>query len=118
MPVRPETDALIAFLKEVHAIDPTVLPALIKARVPCSARFRTHPSIQVVANEDKPDEVGLLGLLNGFCGTVDDPPERRGWGPICLQIEDDGTMQFRRTEEAWTLSEAIKHAADKGSADG
>lgn len=94
--IRPWTDPLIAFLNELAKIDPRALRRLIDQRVPCNEALADHPSVQVDAN-DVPARVGLLGILNGFCGTVPEG-EREGWGPIAAVLADDGVgLSFRRT---------------------
>lgn len=118
MPIRPETDDLIAFLNELAALDPVFMGRLLSARLPCNDAILNHPSVQAsVAKDyraakyahnrpsgidDMPDNqgiAGVLGVLNGFCGTFDDGP-RKAWGPIAAVIEDDGTVSsFRRTDQ-------------------
>ncbi len=65
----------IAVLNEMHALDPTVLPAMIENRVPCNAELADHPTAQVCALSEFPDngssksfEIGLLGVLNAIFG--------------------------------------------------
>jgi hypothetical protein len=92
--IRPWTEPLIAFLNEVARIDPQALRALIEQRVPCGDALADHPSVQVDASTS-PAHVGLLGILNGFCGVIE-AGEREGWGPITAEIGPDA-LTFRRT---------------------
>lgn len=121
MPVRDDVGDLIAFLDSVAKLDPVAVGRLIAYRVPCAEALREHPSVQVgdadetlpgkpgipvgVAAEFAADRkpgvsvVGILGILNGYAGTIDDGP-RKGWGPIAADTEDDGSVTgFRRTWE-------------------
>ncbi len=43
--------------------------------------------------------VGMLGVLNGFCGTIDDGP-RKGWGPIAAIYDEGKLLRFERTENS------------------
>lgn len=105
MAIRPDTDDLIAFLNSLVAIDPYAVAELLCIRVPCNADMAGHPSVQVAAAGESRSftymppgtfRVGLLGILNGYCGTIDEGP-RAGWGPIAA-IYDEGKLQrFERT---------------------
>lgn len=108
MIIRQDTDDLIAFLNELVKIDPVAIRALIEARVPCNAHLANHPTVQVSAHGPgnshymaiPPGEyrVGILGILNGYAGTIDDG-HFAGYGPIAAIVEDDGSISgFRRTE--------------------
>ncbi len=105
MSIHPATDEIIAFLNSLVAIDPDAVTALIDARVHCNPEMALHPSVQVHARDGEPSTVGILGILNGFCGTIDDG-HRKGWGPITavtLLEPVDGRAKlrivgFRRTE--------------------
>jgi hypothetical protein len=48
------------------------------------------------ALQDGQGIAGILGILNGYCGTYDDGP-RKGWGPISVEVQKDGrvTRVFR-----------------------
>ena len=39
----------------------------------------------------------MLGVLNGFCGTIDDGP-RKGWGPIAGIYDNGKLLRFERSE--------------------
>lgn len=100
------TARVLELMQELAAIDPQAVRLLIEARVPCNYTLAAHPSVQVGRIDgDHPMsaictyEVGLLGILNGLCGTYDAGP-RQGWGPITAVLEGDGSIRFQRTEEA------------------
>jgi len=96
--IRPETDELIAFLNSLLESDPYAIAELLTVRVPCNQTLADHPTVQVAAGPDhgitfiRPGEyrVGILGILNGYCGSIEEGP-REGWGPIAAvyDINDD-----------------------------
>jgi len=91
-------DLLIDRLNEIAEHDPIALGKLIEARVACNNDLADHPAVQVQIREAGPAQVGVLGLLNGLVGVVDDGP-RKGWGLITAVCENDGSLvRFRRTE--------------------
>lgn len=96
--IRPETDAIIAFLNALLVVDREAISALMWHRVGCNALLGLHATVQV--RKDEPSAsltVSILGLLNGYCGTISGGPFD-GWGPISAVI--DGTLfeRFIRTE--------------------
>lgn len=91
-------DALIAFLNELAKIDPAALSQLVAVRVPCNDELGQHPTVQTLQYGDGgPYSVGILGLLNGFCGVIDGG-KYDGYGPITAVSEDGQLAYFRRTE--------------------
>jgi hypothetical protein len=92
-----ETDDLIAFLNSLLDIDRPAIQALVAARVPCGADMGAHPTVQV-GRLNEANEVGILGLLNGFCGVFDTGP-RAGWGPILAVFDGECLLRFRRADE-------------------
>lgn len=73
-PSTPEQlrQALIASLNKAVAADPMAMHALYTFRVPCNATLADHPHIvcQPLSNAENEvigHQVGLLGVLNGFC---------------------------------------------------
>lgn len=98
-------DDAIRVLNEIHAEDPTVMPALIAFRVPCNQEIGDHPAVQVGLREgaDKADlengyEVGFLGILNGIFGTM--PSTETGY--ICAHYDTDGRLtHFGSLEPTW-----------------
>ena len=108
MSVRADTNDLIAFLNSLVAIDPYAMAELLCIRVPCNQALADHPSVQVAAGGERSGytfiapntfRVGMLGVLNGFCGTLDDGP-RKGWGPIAAIYDDGKLLRFERSEVA------------------
>jgi hypothetical protein len=95
--LRPDTDALIAFLNEVNTIDPDFMFALCNTRLPCNAGIANNKYIQVMENKDG-IVCGLLGLLNGYCGVIENNANYNGWGPIMIIIDDNKITSFIRTE--------------------
>jgi hypothetical protein len=97
--VHPVTDDLIAFLNEIVAIDPLAIAALVGHRVPCNEALANHPAVPVSLFDDV-NRVGVLGVLNGFCGSIEDGP-CAGWGPIAARFDrNDRLTGFLRTEQA------------------
>jgi hypothetical protein len=103
--IRPETDSLIAFLNELIAIDPYAIAELLITRVPCNQQLADHPTVQVASGKDGGGyifiapgtfRVGMLGILNGFCGKIDEGP-RKDWGPITARYEDGRLICVERT---------------------
>ena len=81
MSIREDTDDLITFLNSLVEIDPYALAELLCIRVPCNKTLADHPSVQVAAGGERSGytfiapntfRIGMLGVLNGFCGTIDD----------------------------------------------
>src|SRR5215203_7119863 len=96
MPIRDDTDELIAFLNSLVAIDPYAIAELLCTRVVCTKELAEHPTVQVAAGGEKSGptylapgtyRVGILGILNGYCGAIDD-----GRGPIAA-VYDEGRLQ-------------------------
>lgn len=86
---------IVDFLNELLAIDGKVVRDLVQTRVPCSQELANHPTVQVGRESDDiisvgglPYRVGLLGILNGLCGTYDDGP-KKGWGAIAVIFTDE-----------------------------
>jgi hypothetical protein len=108
MPVRDDTDDLIAFLNSLVEIDQYAMAELLCIRVPCNQTLADHPTVQVAAGGERSRvtfiapgtfRVGMLGVLNGFYGTIDDGP-CRGWGPIAAVYDKGRLLRFERSETA------------------
>lgn len=56
------------FLNELLEIDRPAIASLIANRVPCNQALADHPTVQAGAQHGG-FHVGMLGLLNGLCGT-------------------------------------------------
>lgn len=105
MSVRPDVDELISFLNDLLTVDRYAVAELLTVRVPCNRAMADHPTVQVQGNgagttfiAPGSHRVGVLGLLNGYCGTID-TGERAGWGPITVVYEDGALVRFERTKE-------------------
>lgn len=107
--IRPDVDDMIAFLNSLVAIDRAAIQELMSVRVPCGNELADHPSVQVATcTDDKivgsafmrvgESRVGILGLLNGYFGTIDEGP-RKGWGPISAHYDNGFLVRFDRTKE-------------------
>jgi hypothetical protein len=75
-------DEMIAYLNELHSIDPDAVQSLIESRVPCNQEMAEHESCQVSGAADD-FRVGLLGVLNGAFGV-----DESGRGPIAANYSD------------------------------
>lgn len=100
--VRPDTDDMIAFLNALLEIDRYAIAELLTVRVLCNQELADHPSVQVSGSEGttfvRPGtfRVGMLGILNGYCGTLEGG-ERDSWGPISAVYEEGQLARFERT---------------------
>jgi hypothetical protein len=86
-------DETIEFLNILLLIDQKAIQGLVNARVICSEKLASHPTVQV--NGDGENYiVGLLGILNGLFGI-----DKKGYGAIMAITNDVGTiLRFGRVE--------------------
>lgn len=104
MSIRPETDSIIEFLNSLLLVDPYAVAELVCDKVPCNADLAAHPTVQVQAHGTTTYiapgtfRVGMLGILNGYCGTIDEGP-KAGWGPIIALYDDGKLVKFIRAED-------------------
>jgi len=97
--VRKEFDEMIAFLDSLAKLDPVAMGALIEHRVSCNPQLSEHPTVQVSTDGGKVT-VGLLGIINGYIGTIEEEGRYKGWGIVAAIIERDGRCTgFQRTDE-------------------
>ncbi len=90
MPINREfTQHTIDFLNSLLETDRQATTSLIEYHTPCNQELAKHPTIQVRGYGPNPPTVGLLGILNGLCGAYDSD----GFGPITMQINDDGSIK-------------------------
>lgn len=75
-----------AFLNGLLEVDRHAVTELIEHRVKCNHRMKTHPTVQVVVDQDIP-RVGMLGILNGMLGI-----DESGTGPLVARFDDDGKL--------------------------
>lgn len=84
--IRPDTDDLIAFLNDALDFDRVAVSKLFLHGVPCNETMANHPTIQTGTDKATgAPRVRLLGLLNGYCGTIEGG-DRHGWGPIAAVV--------------------------------
>jgi hypothetical protein len=95
-------DETVIFLNELIEIDKSAIAALIANRVPCNKKLADHPTVQVSAQNDG-FHVGLLGILNGLFGTLEN-----GHGPITFVFSDGNLQSVRRT----TINQADKREVE------
>lgn len=77
-------ESLVTYFNQLLAIDRPAIAAMFANRVPCNKAMADHPTVQVTAQHGG-YHVGLIGILNGFCGVRED-----GMGPLCLQWKEGG----------------------------
>lgn len=75
----------VDFLNELLEIDRPAIAALVANRVPCNRQLADHESVQVGAQHGG-FHVGILGVLNGLCGTYENH-----CGAIVAEFEFPGT---------------------------
>jgi dCTP deaminase len=100
--IHTATDDLIAFLNSIVSIDPYAIAEMMSVLVPCNEMLARHPSIQVLSEgvifiAPGTWRVGLLGLLNGFCGVIDSGINK-GSCPITAFYEEGRLIGFWRKE--------------------
>jgi hypothetical protein len=83
---------VVDYLNELTTLDKPCIGALIANHIPCNQALADHPTCQVSAQHGG-CHVGLLGLLNGLCGSYDDGP-KRGWGAITAVFEEAPKGQY------------------------
>jgi hypothetical protein len=76
---------IVNYLNELMNLDKPAVGALIGNRVPCNEALADHPTCQV-SSQNGGCYVGLLGLLNGLCGKMDEGPWKGG-GLIAAEFE-------------------------------
>jgi len=63
---------IVSFMNNLLQIDRNTIQLLIDCRVPCNKELAEHPTVQVLHSKElNLNFVGLLGVLNGLCGTYD-----------------------------------------------
>jgi hypothetical protein len=91
--LRKDTDELITFLDSLAKLDPVAMGKLVGHRVLCNGALGTHPTVQVGSRDDDRAscEVGMLGIFNGYCGTIEEG-KYNGWGAIAAIVEEDSRV--------------------------
>ena len=62
---------IVRALNNYLMIDQDAITALFSVHVRCNAGLAEHPSVQVWSSEQG-HMLGILGVLNGMCGTFED----------------------------------------------
>ena len=75
---------IVKCLNEYISIDPDAIKALFAHRVSVNESLADHPTVQVRAGD--PPTMSILGLLNGFVGTI---PGTDSIGYICGDYDDN-----------------------------
>lgn len=90
-------DDAIALLNELLVLDPAGTAILIGSRQQVNDGVAIHPTIQVQAGPDGTFFLGLLGVLNGLFGILDDGTGR---GPITAIYDEAGNLErFVRSDQ-------------------
>lgn len=85
---------VVAFLNDLLVRDPEFISEFFQFRVECGKGLADHPSVQVLA-ERGIHWCGVLGLLNGLCGTHND---LHNTGPIAMTIVQGKIVRFTLTD--------------------
>lgn len=99
---------IVSLLNELLELDRRAVEALILHRVTCNSALAEHSTVQVSDTGERRSsllamgspryQVGILGVLNGLCGTFDDGP-KTGLGPITAIFDDtSGAQRLERFE--------------------
>jgi hypothetical protein len=78
---------VVRLLNDCLALDRDAVQLLIDNRVPCNGALLDHPTVQC----GQSGTVGMLGILNGLCGTIPSG-KHEGWGYIAATYDDDGKL--------------------------
>ncbi len=91
-------DLIIKRMNEFCKCDRDAINMLMNTRVHCNDDLADHPTVQV-RDYDGPTSVGLLGILNGIVGTIDEGP-KKGFGLISAAMTPGGVelLHFKRTD--------------------
>ena len=95
--VEQHADLIIGRLNEMLEADPEAISNLMSHRTPCNEVLAAHPTVQVGTMAGTP-RVGLLGLLNGLVGVIQDGP-KKNYGLITAIVEEGRVLRFERTRE-------------------
>lgn len=101
MPFRPVVNQtandMIQFLNSLLEVDPYAINMLFSQRVTPNNEMVNHPTVQV-GKVYGGMYLSILGLINGFYGTID-VGKKRNFGPITVVYKDGMIDHFARTEE-------------------
>jgi hypothetical protein len=99
-----EVDRMVEVLNEVVRADRHAAQELMASFAVCNGVLKDHPTVQVVqagpGHHLWPEgqvRIGLLGVINGIAGCIEDPSGRRsGWGRIGADYVEGKLTGFRR----------------------
>lgn len=89
---------IVELLNDLYRKDPQAMHDLIEHRVRCNEVLAAHPTVPVARPEDNDGGLlGVLGLLNGLCGSWDEQtaprPHLAYFGPVCAFYDQDGFLR-------------------------
>ena len=84
-------DNVVNLLNDLAEKDNECIKNLCLTRIECNDLIANHKYVQV---HQKPQSVGLLGILNGLFEVND-----FAWGCICMHIHDDGNVSFSKNDK-------------------
>lgn len=79
-------DRIIDYMNGLLERDRVAVGAMVDNHIPCNAVLADHPTCQVRSRHGG-FHVGLLGILNGLCGIIEDGP-KKGFGLIAAVYGD------------------------------
>ena len=80
-------DRTIDFLNELIKIDKKAVFELLHLKTICNEELANHPTVQCGIEEDGTFSVGLLGILNGLFGIIEEDNEFYHWGMIAAIVD-------------------------------
>jgi hypothetical protein len=80
-----EIDDEIQLLNELLKLDPIAINSLVDQRIFCNNSIANHPTVQVSSVDQNTTKLGILGVLNGLFGTIQEGP-KKGFGLITYQF--------------------------------
>lgn len=84
---RIAVEEAVKVLNRINEADPSVMPTLIRMRVPCNEAVRDDETVQVGSSNGVDYEVGILGLINGIFGI-----DENHYGFIYAYMGAEGTV--------------------------
>lgn len=90
---RDLAERIVKLLNELTELDPHAMGRLVETRLECNKDLAHHHTVQV-RFQDGSYKVGLLGILNGLVGVVEEGP-KKGWGILYCNLEGLGTGEVK-----------------------
>ena len=66
------SEDILEFLNELTEHDARFMQALVQARHVCNEQIQHHPTVQCGFNQDGEAVAGIVGVLNGYLGSIDE----------------------------------------------